>query len=96
MAPVEEQSRDAQGAVVAGVIEVIRPYVKSDAVTLDSGARLDAIGIDSFDLVEIIFAVEEKFGVEVDYNINSTYTHLATIGDLAREVAKLAAAKKAT
>ena len=51
--------------------------------------------MDSFDLVEIIFAVEEKFGVEVDYNINSTYTHLATIGDLAREVAALAA-KKAT
>ena len=84
-----------EAAVASAVIEIIRPYVKANPDALSADTRLDKIGVDSFDFVEIIFKIEETFGVEVEYNVNSTFSHLVTIGNLAKEVATLAAAKKA-
>ncbi len=56
----------------------IRPQVRAiiaeqamidvDQVTQDS--TLDALGLDSLGLVEIVFAIEEQFGVTVPYNAN--------------------------
>lgn len=93
-AQTQDESVD-EAAVAAAVIDIIRPYAKSDPNSLSVDTRLDKIGVDSFDFVEIIFKIEEKFGVEVEYNVNSTFSHLVTIGNLAKEVATLAAAKKA-
>lgn len=83
-----------EAAVAADVIDIIRPYAKPDPKALTPATRLDKIGVDSFDFVEIIFKIEEKFGVEIDYNVNSTFSTLVTIENLAKEVAALVAAKK--
>ena len=41
------------------------------------------LGIDSFSIVEIIYEVEEKLGVEVPFNANENpFGDMSTVGDL--------------
>lgn len=41
------------------------------------------LGIDSFSIVEIIYEVEEKLGVEVPFNANDNpFGDMKTVGDL--------------
>ena len=41
------------------------------------------LGIDSFSIVEIIYEVEEKLGVEVPFNANENpFGDMKTVGDL--------------
>lgn len=95
MVLTEERSSPDLDTVVAGLIETIRPYCKSDASTLTAATELGSIGIDSFDFVEIIFKLEETYGIDIDYNANKTFSDIKTIGDLAAEVVKQASAKTA-
>ncbi|MFC2951997.1 acyl carrier protein [Marinicaulis aureus] len=48
------------------------------------------LGIDSFSVVEIIYEVEEKLGVEVPFNANENpFGDMATVGDLIDALDKL-------
>lgn len=84
-----------RAAIRDAVIEIIRPYAKNDPDSLGADTQLDKIGVDSFDFVEIVFKLEEQFGIEIDYNVNSTFANIATVGALADQVATLVEAKKA-
>ena len=89
-----ERFADA-GLILSDLVEIIRPYAKSYQQYLQADTKIDKIGIDSFDFVEIIFSVEEKYGIDVDYNVNSTFKQLSTIGDFANEISRLVTAKTA-
>ncbi|WP_377838467.1 acyl carrier protein [Bosea sp. UC22_33] len=53
---------------------------------------LEDTGFNSYDLVEIIFKLEDHFGIEIHYNANND---VKTIGQLCDEIAKLLAKKQA-
>ena len=93
MSDVMEPRDAAVGPIIDDLVEIIRPYAKNYTGSLGPDAKIEKIGVDSFDFVEIIFQVEEKYGIDVDYNANSTFSKLPTIGDLASEIARLVAAK---
>jgi len=60
----------------------------TSAVTMDS--TFDELQVDSLDKINLSFAVEEMFGIEIpDDSLNS----LKTVGDVVRGVAKLQAAQ---
>lgn len=92
---VADERQVSEESILPDVIEIIRPYAKSDPDQLSAETPLDKLGVDSFDFVEIVFKLEEKYGIEIDYNVNSTFEKLITVGSLAKEVAGLVAAKKA-
>ncbi len=48
------------------VIEIIAQKLKIDKSTIKSAAKLEDLGADSLDMVEIIMKLEESFGVEID------------------------------
>lgn len=50
-------------------------------------------GISSLDLVELIFALEEKYDIEIPYNANADEGHFNTLGDMIAVVEKLVAEK---
>lgn len=54
-----------------------------DTVTLDAGASLRGAGIDSLTLVEMLFAIEDHYGISVPekYNTVDTLTELAAAVD---------------
>ena len=55
---------------------------------------LEDTGFNSYDFVEIIFKLEDHFGIEIDYNANNSINDVKTIGELCDEIAKLLAKKQ--
>ena len=47
------------------LIEIIAEEALIDRAKLDPAAKLEDIGLDSVDLVSIVFAIEEKYGIEI-------------------------------
>ncbi|MCB2098842.1 MAG: acyl carrier protein [Parvularculaceae bacterium] len=69
--------------------------IKEHAVGLTSEPTRETLitdlGIDSFSIVEIIYEVEEKLGIEVPFNANENpLGDMKTVGDLVDAVKKLA------
>lgn len=56
---------------------------------------LDETGFNSYDLVEIIFKIEDSFGIEIDYNANNGINDVRTIGELREEIVRLLAKEQA-
>lgn len=74
-----------------GLLDII----KGHAIGLTSDPTRETpiadLGIDSFSIVEIIYEVEEKLGVEVPFNANENpLGNMKTVGDLIDAVKKLA------
>lgn len=66
------------------LIELLAGIVKVDPASVSPEAALDEVGITSLDLVEAIFAIEEKYGVSVSYNANTV--RFETVGGLLEAV----------
>ncbi|MET0382714.1 MAG: phosphopantetheine-binding protein [Burkholderiaceae bacterium] len=54
------------------LIELIAGIVKIDPQHVEPGARLIDIGVKSLDMVEVIFTIEERYGISIPYNANET------------------------
>lgn len=68
--------------------------IKNHAVGLSADLTRDTpvadLGIDSFAIVEIVYEVEEKLGVEVPFNANQNpFGDMKTVGDLLDAVQSL-------
>jgi nodulation protein F len=57
---------------------------KAGEVTLDT--ELSALGIHSLELTEIIFDLEESYGIEIEMNTVEAWSNLGNVGDLVRAV----------
>lgn len=53
---------------------------------LDPDARLADLEIASLDVIEIVFALEERFGIEIPFNANDARKEFDTVGDVVRAV----------
>ena len=78
MASVEEE-----------IYDIIAEKAAVDRSKLHRDARMEDLEIESLDVVEIIFAVEEKFDIHVPYNANDSELEFETIGDVVEAVEKL-------
>lgn len=58
--------------------------VPLDKLSLD--APLDTLGVASVDVVVILLAIEEEFGVYIP--VNNELSEIKTVGDLVHELAK--------
>lgn len=54
-------------------------------------ARLAELDIASLDVIEIVFALEERFGIEIPFNANDARTEFETVGDVLRAVESVVA-----
>ena len=61
--------------------------------------RLDTdlveLGIQSLELTEIVFDLEEAYGIEIDMNTVEAWSNLKTVGDIVESTRALIAAKAA-
>jgi len=74
--------------IVAMITDRISPT--SDALQLSE--PLDELGLDSMQVVELIFDIEEKFDIQIPLNANMDIES-KTVGDLIQAVDRLVAAK---
>ena len=81
--------------VLTDVRVIIAKQVGVPVDQLSSESRLEAIGVESLDIIEIVFALEEKYKIAIPFNANDS-EHLAfdTIGQVAEAVQKLLGPKR--
>ena len=79
--------------LVDDVFDIIAEKARVDRGLLDLSANLSDLNIASLDVVEIIFALEEKFDIEIPYNANETEAEFSTVGDVVNAVKALVAEK---
>lgn len=72
--------------VAATIIDKIKAHAAPDAgeVTLDT--ELTALGIHSLELTEIIFDLEDEFGIEVEMNTADAWSNLSNVSDIVEAV----------
>jgi acyl carrier protein len=73
------------------IVEIIREATRSPEAEMMSSTPLEELGVDSLDFVEMLFMVEERFGIDVPYNANDPTAEFAftTVGDVAEAVRRL-------
>ena len=77
------------------VVTIVANVAKVDRATVARDSNLQEMGLESLDVVEIVFAIEDKFDVTVAYNANQAGvvggSAFRTIGDVIDAVMKLVA-----
>lgn len=81
--------------LVNNVLDIIAGKSSVDRGQVVPEARLTDLEIASLDVVEIIFALEEKFDIQIPFNANSAQSDFVTAGDVIAAVQKLVAEKTA-
>jgi len=82
--------------VATDVVALIAKKVRVDRPTVELTDKLEDLGIESIDAVELIFDIEEKFDIQVPYNANNPRTEFDTVGDVVRAVEELVRGKAGT
>jgi acyl carrier protein len=74
---------DVSADVIAIIAKKI-PGEKKDDIKLTD--NLQDLGLESIDALEMIFDLEEKFGIQIPYNANSAATDFANVGDVVKAI----------
>jgi acyl carrier protein len=77
--------------VTSDVIAIIAKKKRVDKPTVELTDRLEDLGLESLDAVEMIFDLEEKFDIEIPYNANTNNprTEFSTVGDVVKSIQQL-------
>jgi acyl carrier protein len=79
--------------VLSDVKQIISRQVGVPLDQLHEDSRLESIGVESLDIIEIIFALEKKYNVAIPFNANeSDALAFDTIGHVVDAVRKLVVA----
>jgi len=81
--------------VASDVIAIIAKKKRVEQPHVELSDRLEDLGLQSLDAVEMIFDLEEKFDIQIPYNANvdNPRTEFETVGDVVKAVEALVAQK---
>lgn len=88
MAQAATATYDSIDDIVGKLIDMLRKTTKAAGETWSAKTTLIEAGIDSFDVVEYIFEIEDTFGIDINFNANKAEDRLETVGDFAQLIAK--------
>lgn len=66
--------------VESTVLDIIARKANVESATLSRSAALTSLTLDSLDIIEIMFQIEETFDVSLPYNANQAANATATAG----------------
>lgn len=73
-------------SIADDVLQIIAEKGQVDRERLAPDASLADLAIASLDVLEIVFALEDRFSVQIPFNANSAGQEFATVGDIVRAV----------
>jgi len=76
------------------ILDVVAQKASLDRSRLKPDTKLSDLNVSSLDMVEVIFALEEKFGIELPFNANTPDDAFVTVGDVIRSVETQMAEKR--
>jgi nodulation protein F len=77
------------------IIEKIKAHADTGGEEITTSTELTALGIHSLELTEIIFDLEEAYGIEIEMNTVDAWSNLKNVGDMVEAVRALIEKKKA-
>jgi nodulation protein F len=80
-------------ALANDIVEKIKALADPSAGEISLSTELNSLGIHSLELTEIIFDIEDTYGIEVELNTVDAWDKLKTIGDIVDEVRAIIARK---
>ena len=80
-------------SVADEIVQMITARTSHTGGTLDLSDSLDNLGLDSMEVVSLIFDIEEKFDIQIPVNANMDIES-KTLADLIQAVDQLVAAKQ--
>jgi acyl carrier protein len=80
--------------IASDVIAVIAKKVRADHPKIEMSDRLQDLGLESLDAVELVFDLEEKFDVQIPYNANDPKFEFDTVGEIVSAVERLVGKNK--
>ena len=75
--------------LTAEIIEKIKAHAEEGAGKIEPETELTALGIHSLELTEIIFDIEEAYGIEIEMNTADAWSSLKNVGDMVAAVRTL-------
>jgi nodulation protein F len=75
------------------IIDKIKEHAEPGDEEITVGTELTSLGIHSLELTEIIFDLEEKYGIEIEMNTVDAWANLKNVGDMIEAVRALIAKK---
>ena len=75
--------------VTNDVVDIIAKKKRVDKPTVELSDRLEDLGLESIDAVEMIFDLEEKFDIQIPANANNLRTEFDTVGQVVKAVQQL-------
>jgi acyl carrier protein len=76
------------------ILDVISQKGRIDRTRLTLDAKLSDLEVSSLDMVDVVFMLEDKFGIELPFNANTNLSEFKTVGDIVQLVETQIAAKK--
>jgi acyl carrier protein len=84
-------------SVLEQVTKIVAKKLDKDPSGFNESTDLQEVGIESLDVIEMIFNLEDEFKIDIPFNANEAdTTQMRTVGDIARMVETLIANKAAT
>jgi acyl carrier protein len=80
------------------VVELVAKQAKVEPASLTRATKLADLNLQSIDVVELVFAIEEKFDIEVPYGAgeqNTAGISFQSVGDIVDAVEKLIGERRA-
>lgn len=68
------------------ILDIVAKETAVDRARLTPDAQLSDLGIPSLDLVQAIFAIEERFKIDIPVNSERSGAEFSTVGDLVNHV----------
>jgi len=83
--------------VLDRVKRIIANYMRLPEAELTARTRLQDIGVQSIDILELAFALEKEFGVDLPFNLSDGDPNwFATVGDIADTIQSVMAESRST
>ena len=79
--------------LAATVIGKIKAHAAPDAGEITVDTELGELGIHSLELTEIVFELEDEFGIEIEMNAVDAWSNLSNVGDIVAAVRDLVGTK---
>lgn len=71
------------------IIEKVKAHADPEIGDITPETELTALGIHSLELTEIIFDLEEAYGIEIELNTVDAWNNLKNVGDMVAAVRTL-------
>lgn len=64
------------------ILTIVAQKAMIDRTQLTPETKLSDLNVSSLDMVEVVFAIEDKYGISLPFNANTNAGSLRTVGDV--------------